>query len=120
MVAWYAPLVLPQPLAPLKNDYQSKIPHFTGVETSTAQQHVDRISDAFEYMEIEDETIRMRMFAQSIGGEPKKWFKSLTPNIIHNLSELYQTFINKWEIRKNPIQILSEYNNLKRENGENV
>ena len=75
MAAWYAPLVLPHPLAPLQNHYQSKIPHFTGVETSTTQQHVDRISDAFEYMEIEDETIRMRMFAQSLGGERKNGLK---------------------------------------------
>ena len=52
MAAWYAPLVLPQPLAPLQHDYQSKIPHFTGVEATTTQKHVDRISDAFEYMEI--------------------------------------------------------------------
>ena len=58
-------------------------------------------------MEVEDETIRMRMFAKSLGGEPKKLFKSLTPKKIHNLPELYQVFINKWEIRKNPIQILS-------------
>ena len=120
MAAWYAPFVLPHPLAPLQNDYQSKIPHFIGVEATTAQKHVDRIIDAFEYMEIEDETIKMRMFAQSLGGEPKKWFKSLTPNNIHNLLELYQTFINKWEIWKSPIQILSEYKNLKRENGESV
>ena len=77
-------------------------------------------SDAFEYMEIEDETMRMRMFAQSLGEDPKKWFTSLTPNSIHNLPELYQNFINKWEIQKNPIQILSEYNNLKHENGESV
>ena len=87
---------------------------------TTAQQHVDRISNAFEYMEIEDETIRIRMFAQSLSREPKKWFKSLTPNNIHDLPALYQTFINKWEIRKNPIQILSEYKNLKRDNGESV
>ena len=36
MAAWYAPLVLPQPLLPLPNDYQSKIPHFTAKESITA------------------------------------------------------------------------------------
>ena len=45
--------MLPQPLVPLQNDYQSRIPHFTGAEATTAQQHVDRISDAFDYMEVE-------------------------------------------------------------------
>ena len=69
-------------LAPLPNDYQSKIPHFTGKESSTSQHHVDRMEDAFDYMEIEEETIKMRIFAQSLGGEVKKWFKGLTPNSI--------------------------------------
>ena len=62
----------------------------------------------------------MRMFDQSLGGEAKKWFKSLTPNNIHDLPSLYQTFINKWKIKKNPLQILSEYSNLKRNTGESV
>ena len=103
MVAWYASLVLPQPLAPLPNDYQSGIPHFTEAKSITAQHHIDRINDAFDYMELEEETMKMRMFAQSLRGEAKKWFKSLTPNNIHDLPSLYQTFINKWEIKKNPL-----------------
>ena len=64
--------------------------------------------------------MNMRMFSQSLGGEAKKWFKSLTPNSIHDLPPLYQTFINKWEIKKNPLQILSKYNNLKRNIGESI
>ena len=70
MAAWYAPLVLPQPLVPLPHDYQSKIPHFIGKESTTAQ-HVDRMEDAFDYMEIEEETVKMRIFAQSLGGDVK-------------------------------------------------
>ena len=69
MATWYAPLVLPQPLLPLPNDYQSKIPHFPAKEPTTAQQHVDKMEDSFDYMEIDDETIKMRIFAQSLGGE---------------------------------------------------
>ena len=64
MAAWYAPLVLPQPLVPLPNDYQSRIPHFTGTESTTTQQHVDKIIDTFDLMEIEEDAIEMRIFAQ--------------------------------------------------------
>ena len=120
MAAWYAPLVLPQPLAPLPNEYQSKIPHFTSKESTIAENHVDRMEDAFDYMEIEDETIKMRIFAQSLGGEVKKWFKGLPPNTIHDLPSLYQTFIKKWEVKTNPLEILAEYKNLKRNQGESV
>ena len=83
---------------PLPNDYQSKIPHFTGKESAIAQHHVDRMEDAFDYMEIDDEIVKMRIFAQSLGGEVKKWFKGLPPNSIHDLPSLHKTFINKWEV----------------------
>ena len=62
----------------------------------------------------------MRIFSQILGGEAKKWFKILNPNSINDLPYLHQTFINKWEIKKNPLQIISEYSNLKRNTGENV
>ena len=65
MATWYAPLVLPQPLVPLPNDYQYRIPHFTRNESTTAQHHVDKMDDAFYYMEIEEDTIKMRIFTQS-------------------------------------------------------
>ena len=54
------------------------------------------MNEAFDYMEIEEETMKMRMFAQILGGEAKKWFKNLAPNSIHDLPSLYQTFINKY------------------------
>ena len=62
------------------------------------------MNDAFDYMEIEEETINMRIFAQSLGGKTKKWFKGLAPHSINDLPYLYQAFIKKWEIRKNPLQ----------------
>ena len=107
MAAWYAPLVLPQPLVPLPNDYQSKIPHFTAKVSTTTQHHVDRMEDSFDYMEIDDDTVKMRIFSQSLGGDVKKWFKGLPPNSIQDLLDLYQIFIKKWEVKANPLQILA-------------
>ena len=46
--------------------------------------------------------------------------KNLAPHNINDLPSLYKTFINKWEIKKNPLQILSNYTNLKRNTGESV
>ena len=62
----------------------------------------------------------MRIFTQSLGGDVKKWFKGLPPNSIHDIPSLYQSFINKWEVKTNPLQILAEYKNLKRNVGESV
>ena len=74
---------------PLPNDYQTKIPRFIANESTTTQHHVDRMEDAFDYMEIDDETVKMRIFAQSLGGDVKKWFKGLPPNSIRDLPSLY-------------------------------
>ena len=72
-----------------------------------AQHHVDRMEDYFDYMEIDDETVKMRIFAQRLGGDVKKCFKGLPPNSIHDLPSLYQSFIKKWEVKTNPLQILA-------------
>ena len=50
----------------------------------------------------------------------KNLFKGLPPNSINDLPSLHQTFINKWEVKSNPLQILAEYKNLKRNQGESV
>ena len=67
------------------------------------------MEDSFDYMEIDDDIVKMRIFSQSLGGNVKKWFKGLPPNSIQDLPALYQTFINKWEVKANPLQILAEY-----------
>jgi len=78
------------------------------------------VEDYFDYMEIDDDIVSMRIFSQSLGGDVKKWFKSLPPNSIQDHPALYQTFIDKWEVKANPLQILVEYKNLKRNIGESV
>ena len=78
------------------------------------------MEDSFDYMEIDDDTVKMRIFAQSLGGDVKKWFKGLPPSSINDLPSLYHTFINKWEVKANPRQLLAEYMNLKINVGESV
>ena len=46
--------------------------------------------------------------------------KGLPQGSINDLPTLYQTFINKWEVKANPLQFLPEYKNLKRNVGESV
>lgn len=65
------------------------------------------MDESFDREEIYDETIEIRMFAQILGGEVIKWFKGLTPNSRHDLPTFHQLLLNKWEFKKNPLQILS-------------
>lgn len=56
----------------------------------------------------------MRLFSQSLSGDDKKWYRSLPDNTIRNFQEFENQFLRQWEDKKNPLQLLTQYNNLKR------
>ena len=62
----------------------------------------------------------MRLFPQSLKGEVKKWFRALTPRSIVNSQRFAQMFLDRWEEKKNSIQMLTQYNHLRRGNDESV
>ena len=121
MAARFTPLVLPQVLDDMPNDYQSKIPFFDGTPNNiTAQQHVDRMTNFFDLHEIDSKNVTMRLFVQTFGGEVQKWFRTLLAASITTLKNIQRKFLDRWEVKKNPLQILSEYENIKRNVGESV
>jgi len=121
MAARFAPLVLPANLHDMPADYQSKIPMFDGTPQSiTAQQHIDKMTTFFDLYELDEEDVTMRLFVQTFAGEVRKWFRGLAANSITTLEALQNQFLDRWEIRKDPLQINAEYNNLKRNPGESV
>ena len=103
----YAPLVLSAQLHPMLADYQSKIFLFDATGHYTAQQHVDKMSNFFELHEIDEEDVQMRLFTQTLTGDAKKWFKAFPANHIADLANFQRLFIDRWEKKKNPLQILS-------------
>lgn len=62
----------------------------------------------------------MRIFAQSFTREVKKWFRTLPTDSIVYLQQFHQSFLTRWEVKKNPFQILTEYDSLRRAPGERV
>lgn len=116
----YDPLVLPAPLVAMPADYQSKIVQLDGIGPYTAQHHVNKMTDYFELHETDIGDVQMRLFAQSLAGDVRKWFRGLLANIIDNLDMFYQQFLNRCEKKKNPLQILSEYKNIRRGPNETV
>ena len=88
MATWYAPLILPQNLGAMPNDYQTKIPFFDATQTIIAQQHVDKMNDFFDLHEVEIEDVMMRLFVQIFGGEVRKWFRALLAAYITTLPVL--------------------------------
>ena len=104
----------------MPQDYQTKISYFDSTGFDSARQHTKKIQDYFENSEIDDDGVRMKIFVQSLTGDVRTWFRSLQANSIGDPEALYQAFINRWEKKKDPLHILSEYNTIKRGPQETV
>lgn len=78
------------------------------------------MQDYFESYEIDDDSVRMKFFVQSLTSDVRTWFRSIQANSIADPEALYQTFINRWEKNKDPLHILGEYDTIKRGPQETV
>jgi hypothetical protein len=120
MASIYAPLVLVAPLHNMPQYYQTRLPQFDSSGPLNAQQHVEKMNDYFDLQEVEEVDVQMRLFAQSLTGDVKKWFKNLHASTITDMTVFHQTFLDRWKVNKNPLQILSKYENIGRNQGETV
>ena len=94
----FSPLDLPSQLHDLPQNYTQRIKIY-GADITT-QQHLDQFNDFIDLEEVDDEDVKMRLFAKRFSGEVKKWFRSLPTRSIHNFQQFESTFIGKWEDRK--------------------
>jgi hypothetical protein len=116
----YAPLVLATPLHAMPKYYQMRLPQFDATGPLSAQQHVDKMNDYYDLHEVDEADIQMRLFAQILIGDIKKWYKGLHATSFLDLTAFQRSFLDRWEVKKNPLQILSEYKNIRRNQGETM
>lgn len=101
-------------------NYSQHIPQLDGTRPATAQQHIDKMNDFADLEEVDDDDVQIRLFAQSLTCEAKIWYKGLAAGSISNLQQFHQVFLPRWEVKKNPLQILAEYEILRRAPRESV
>ena len=70
--------------------------------------------------EIYDDDVEMRLFAQSLSGEAKKWFRDLPDRSISTSEAFKTSFLEIWDDKKSPLQVLSQYNNLNKGGFESI
>jgi hypothetical protein len=117
----YAPLVLPNPLSAMPTgDYHKYMLKFTGVGEYTAEEHIEAFYAYAENINISEEDVWTRVFVQSLDGQARKWFKELPKNSITGIEQLDEVFLKHWGERRDPLYYISEFGNLKREDGESV
>ena len=91
----YAPLALHVGPNPMPYNYNQRIKQFGADGDLTAQQHGDQFQDFTDLGEVDEDDVKMRLFAQSIKGVVKKWFKALTPGSIVNSRVFEQMFFRQ-------------------------
>jgi len=74
----------------------------------------------YELHEIDEENVAMRLFVHTFAGEVRKWFRGFPVAHIATLVELQRQFLNRREVKNNPLQILAEHEQIKRNAGESV
>jgi hypothetical protein len=117
----YAPFVLPNPLSAMPTgDYQKYMPNFTRAGDYTAEEHIEAFYAHAENINISKEDVWTRVFIQSLDGQSQKWFKELPANSVTGIEQLDEVFLKQWGERRDLLYYISEFGNLKREDGESV
>jgi hypothetical protein len=117
----YQPLDLPPILHDLPVNYINNLPKFDGENANiNAEKHIQNLEDLLELYEVEEDDVCIRMFAMSLGGKVKYWFKNLPTASIRNFQQFMQVFLDRWVVMGNVFLILEEYDHLKRKPGETI
>jgi len=118
MEAKFSPLALPAQLHDLSQNYAQRIKSYDVEENASAQKHLDWFKEFVDLEEVDHEDVKLRLFAQILSGEVKKWFKALPSASIPDFAAFESIFLARWGDKKNPLQLLTQYNNIKRSPGE--
>jgi hypothetical protein len=120
MATRFTPLILPAQLHDLPQNYSQRIRLYNIEGNVYAQRHLDWLNDFVDLEEVDYADAKMRLFAQSLLGDVRKWFKSLPPMSIQDFTAFKTSFLNKWGDKKNPLQLLTQHNNMKKAPEETV
>jgi len=106
----YGPLVLPIPLNPIHvGEYHKYMPKFTGTEGVTAKEHLEYFYSYADNLDISENDVWMRVFAQSLDGEARKWFIELAPRSIVDIEALDDAFLKHWGDKKDLLLLVSVF-----------
>ena len=103
MVATFSPLDFSSVLQDLPHNCSHIISLFDGDGNFTARQHMDRLDDFIDVEEVDYDDSKMRLFAQILSREAKRWFKDLPARSIATFEDFKTLFLDRWEDKKSPL-----------------
>ena len=114
MVARFSPLDFSPALHDIPLHYAQRITLYDGEGIFTAIQHVDSFDDFINMEDVDYEYVNMRLFAQSLFREAKKWFRDFPARSILTFQAFQNSFLEGWYDKKSLLQVLSQYKNIKK------
>ena len=93
--AIFSPLSLPLVLHDLLLNYAQKIALYDREGNVLARYHVDKFDNFIDLEEVDDEDVKMRLFAYNLSRESKKWYKYLPPRSIHSFASFQTIFLER-------------------------
>jgi hypothetical protein len=103
-----------------RGDYQKYMPKFTRSRDYTAEEHIEDFDAYAENINISEEDVWTKFFVQSLDGQARKWFKELPTNSVVGIEQLDEVFLKHWGEIRDLLYYITEFGNLRRENGESV
>jgi hypothetical protein len=92
MATRFTPLSLPSQLHDFPQNYNQRIKLYDAEGNASAQKHLDWFNDFVDLEEVDHEDAKMRLFAQSLSGEVRKWFKALQAASIPDFAAFETSF----------------------------
>ena len=120
MVVKFSPLILPVVLHDLPQEYNLRIKLYDDEGNISAHKHLDWFNDFIKLEEVDFADMKMSLFTQILAGDVRKWFRALAPGSIADFTAFETIFLARWGDKKNPLQLLTHYNNMKRSPDEIV
>ena len=112
--ARFASFALPAVLHDLSLNYARRISLYDGEGNVTTKYHAGKFYDFIDLEKVDYDDVKMRLFAQSLSKEAKKWYKYLPARSIRNFAAFQTAFLDRWDDKQSPLQVLCQYNNIKK------
>ena len=81
---------------------------------------MEKFEDFVDLEEVDYADVKMWLFSQSLLGEAKKWFKYFLVASILTFQAFQNAFLERWDDKQIPLQLLSQYTSLKKGGFESV
>jgi hypothetical protein len=101
-------------------EYLKYMPQFIGEGDVTAEEHLASFYRFAEIQVIKNEDVWMGFFVQILDDDARYWFKDLPPRSIDRIAALDDSFLRHWGNKKDLLYYITEFEALKREEGESI